>query len=59
MKTPPDNRTFDAIDGGRDEYARELLRLATKPTHEFEEAIQRLTAKPRLSVVPGEPHKRR
>lgn len=59
MKTQPGNRIFSAIDGGRDDYARELLRLATKPTREFEDAIQRMTAKPALSVVPGEPHTRR
>lgn len=59
MKTPPGHRTFSAIKGGRDDYARELLRLATKSTREFEDAIQRMTAKPALSVVPGEPHTRR
>lgn len=59
MKTEPSNRSFETLDGGLDAYASELLRLATKPTREFEEAIQRLTAKPVLSVVPGEPHTRR
>lgn len=59
MKTQPGNRRFETVDGGLDAYARELLRLATKPTREFEDAIQRLTAKPALSVVPGEPHTRR
>ena len=59
MKTEPGNRTFETVDGGLDAYAQELLRLATKPTREFEEAIQRLTAKPTLSVVSGEPHTRR
>lgn len=42
---------LEMIDGGLENYARELLHLAAKGTDEFGKAVEHLKRKAKLSVV--------